>query len=281
MNRSIANSQRSQNDTREIGTCEVCDNDRVGVIRSTGRLRKHGPRSAPCSAPCSGYNSLPVVGSVRLRDDNAPGTSAQDDMEDADDADSVSSISAGSNHGSPGADDSGSVTHPPLPATPILKRIPKGARSAAANLLQVLITKVLEDRTSSFAWSRLFGFASSCFATPPRGGRSRNLTTLINRQIDAYSSEINVARCPSSQPEALSCSRQLRSRAAAGETSEKPEAIAKRASIKLEDGDVRGAIRILSSSDTTLHWAPFTPQRRPTDALRPQLRLHPFMSQRL
>ena len=138
-----------------------------------------------------------------------------------------------------------------MPATAILKRIPKGARSAAANLLQDLITKVLENRTSSLAWSRLFGFASSCFATPPRGGRSRNLTTLINRQIDAYSSGSSVTSSQSSQqPGALQSSRQLRSRTTAGEPSEKPEAIAKRASIKLEDGDVRGAIRILSSSDT-------------------------------
>ena len=106
MNRStgLTISQISQSDTREVGTCEVCDNDHVGVIKSTGRLRKHGPRSAPCS----GYNSLPVVGSVRLRDVNAPGRSTQDDIEDVNDADS-SRTPADANSDSSNTDDCGPI----------------------------------------------------------------------------------------------------------------------------------------------------------------------------
>ena len=280
----LSATQLSQGDTsrdREIGACSVCDNDQIGVIRSTGRLRKHGPRSAPCG----GYNSLPVEGSVRIRDTSASSTSQYNDRgnviteisDDGPTAPTGSSLDDTLTEDSESPSGVNSFTHPMKSSRPILKRIPKGVRGAAASLLSVLITAVLENRTSLIAWSRLLGFAQ-CFSNPPRGGRSRNLTTLLLRQIESYATESNraVTRPTSTEGESKPPTRLLRSRdTAKTNPSEKPEAIAKRASLKLEDGDVRGAIRILSSSETiaprdaatfeilkTLH-PPRPPDRRP------------------
>jgi hypothetical protein len=106
------------------------------------------------------------------------------------------------------------------------------------------------------------------------------LTTLLLRQIESYSTESNrtVSRptCTSAESEPKLPTRLLRSRdTTKTNSSQKPEEIAKRATAKLEDGDVRGAIRILSSSETiaprdaatfetlkTLH-PPRPPDRRP------------------
>jgi len=278
MNRS--STQLSQGDTsREIGTCSVCDNDQIGVIRSTGRLRKHGPRSAPCT----GYNSLPVEGSVRLRDTRASSSADYNDpgetINETSDNGPIESTNLDDTLTDDSESSSGPFAHPIKPSRPILKRIPKGVRGAAASLLNVLITAVLENRTSLKAWSRLLGFAS-CLSNPPRGGRSRNLTTLLLRQIESYSTESNrtVSRptCTSAESEPKLPTRLLRSRDTTKTNPyQKPEEIAKRATAKLEDGDVRGAIRILSSSETiaprdaatfetlkTLH-PPRPPDRRP------------------
>ena len=248
MNRS--STQLSQGDTsREIGTCGVCDNDQIGVIRSTGRLRKHGPRSAPCT----GYNSLPVEGSVRLRDTRASSSADYNDpgetINETSDNGPVESTNLDDTLTDDSESSSGPFAHPIKPSRPILKRIPKGVRGAAASLLNVLITAVLENRTSLKAWSRLLGFAS-CLSNPPRGGRSRNLTTLLLRQIESYSTESNrtVSRptCTSAESEPKLPTRLLRSRETTKTNPyQKPEEIAKRATAKLEDGDVRGAIRIL------------------------------------
>ena len=85
----------------------------------------------------------------------------------------------------------------PLPAPPfvptvspskVLKWIPKGARGAAASLLQSLLLSVTDDPSDISAWSRLLGFAPACFGRPDRGGggRSDNLTKVVLRSIAEY-----------------------------------------------------------------------------------------------
>jgi len=82
------------------------------------------------------------------------------------------------------------LVHPPR--RKILKRIPKGARPAAANLLQKLINDVLRHSSSSSSplslssRSRLLGYSTSCLVKPARGGKSRNLTTSVVNQLRQY-----------------------------------------------------------------------------------------------
>jgi len=118
-----------------------------------------------------------------------------------------------------------------------LKRIPKGARPVAANLLQKLIRDVLLHSSSSASWSK-FGFPSARLAKPNRGGKSRNLTTLVINQITQYE---NVGSSHA-VPEVT-----LPRRNKPPKTGD--ESIAAMASAKLEDGDVKGAVRVLCSYD--------------------------------
>jgi hypothetical protein len=74
----------------------------------------------------------------------------------------------------------------PICSTHIPKRIPKGARPAAANMLQKLNRDLLHNPLSTNSWSRLFGFSTACLAKPSRGGKSHNLTTNIVKQIRQY-----------------------------------------------------------------------------------------------
>ena len=87
------------------------------------------------------------------------------------------------------------VSHPCCNNGDILKRIPKDARSATASLLLNLILDVLQHPLSTPSWSKLLGFSSACLAKPNQGGKSRNVTTQIVKQISQY--DQGVAELPS------------------------------------------------------------------------------------
>ena len=157
------------------------------------------------------------------------------------------------------------VSHPCCNNGDILKRIPKGARSAAANLLSKLIRDVLQHPLSTPSGSKLLGFPSACLAKPSRGGKSRNLTTQIFKQISQY--DQGVAELPS---ESISFNHPHRTNPPEKKTHD--EAIARLASVKFEDGDVKGAVRLLCSDDRLAF-----PDESTFDDLR---RLHPTASSR-
>ena len=91
--------------------------------------------------------------------------------------------------------------------------------------------------SSSFSWSKLLGFPSACLSKPNRGGKSRNLTTLVTNFI-------RYENVGSSQPVPEVT---LPRRNKLLKTVDEP--IAAMASAKLEDGDVKGAVRVLCSDD--------------------------------
>jgi hypothetical protein len=130
------------------------------------------------------------------------------------------------------------VKHPPR-NTQILKRIPKGARPAAANLLQKVIRDVVLHPSSTACWTKLLGYSSACLVKPNRGGKSRNLTTTIVKQVREY----DLGTVPSIDPLLYRMSRHFKP------SKSFDESIARIASAKLEDGDVKGAIRLLCSDD--------------------------------
>ena len=72
---------------------------------------------------------------------------------------------------------------------------------------------------------------------PKHGGKSRNLTTSIVKQIRQY--ELGTDPDPPSHPPALSTK--------SSKTCD--QVVAAMASAKLEDGDVKGAVRLLCSAD--------------------------------
>ena len=132
------------------------------------------------------------------------------------------------------------INHPPRTIL-ILKRIPKGARPAAANLLSKLLREVLQHPLSSSNWIKLLGCSAACLAKPIRGGKSRNLTTQVVKQVRQFEmNEDNSSDLPSTHPP-RGC--RLRPAESVDAT------IAAMASSKLEDGDIKGAVRALCSDD--------------------------------
>ena len=146
----------------QTGTCPVCRRSGIHVVNTTGLLRNHGPHNNRCNGgrarPLPGtqhpVQNQPILASQSQAAASPASSAAQTDV----------------------------ITHPQMNSQ-ILKRIPKGARPAAANLLQKLIRDVLLHPSSSSHWTKLLGFSSNCLAKPSRGGKSRNLTTQIVKQI--------------------------------------------------------------------------------------------------
>ena len=132
--------------------------------------------------------------------------------------------------------------HPPL--GPVLPRIPKGARLRAASELEARLNRVLSSTGDLGAWSNLLDYGG-LLTQPGRGGARRNLTTQVVRQLDGHV--------------CLSPQRRLRQqRNITKRQSQNPdEQAVKRASFKLQEGDVRGAARCLTSQDSL---APSSPE---------------------
>lgn len=77
------------------------------------------------------------------------------------------------------------IYHPNINA-PIIKHIPKSARSACANLFNDIITKAAGDVKNLSNWHHLLNFAASLLLKPPRTGQSDNLTSIIKKRVATY-----------------------------------------------------------------------------------------------
>ncbi|KAG1702407.1 Retrotransposable element SLACS protein [Nymphon striatum] len=118
----------------------------------------------------------------------------------------------------------------------VLKRVPKASRIQAAKLLTDLINKVLVDNSTN-AWENVFRFARGCFSNPNRGGRnSKSLATVVNHQIRNFMVYIGDDKHPQNSVE--------KSNKKSNPT------LAKLVSSKIATGDVRGAVRIVSSESS-------------------------------
>ena len=191
------------------------------MVRSSGLLRRHGSQSDPC------VDQTPVPGTLRP---SAPQPTQQTSHSGA------VLVAASLSTTAPSMTN---VSHPHID-TPILKHLPRGARPDASRVLQRLLREVVRDPNDVNLWRTLFNFAPSCFSRPGHGGKSRNLTSLVKRQIESF----DLHGLGQVRPNNTSKSSRTR------KVVDDEEAVAKRASMKLEDGDVKGAVRLLTSKDT-------------------------------
>ena len=118
---------------------------------------------------------------------------------------------------------------------PPIKHIPRSARHACSSLLSKLVCDVVEDPHSVGRWQTLLSFASHILSTPKRGGRKRNIGNLILKRISGFPDSLVDDPGPIRGRSGQACS---------GE-----QARAKAAIAKLEDGNIRAAVKILSSND--------------------------------
>ena len=108
----------------------------------------------------------------------------------------------------------------------IVRRIPKGSRGAK---LSTLLEEVV-SQNSVASWQRLLEFLSRCLGAPTCGGHSRSL---VSFQIE---DESDLQGCP---PSSLRRSPRTTS-----------DALHHLISLKLEEGDIRAAIRLACSEDS-------------------------------
>ena len=199
----------------------------VVVRQSDGLVRAHGPPNNHC--PGSGQ---PPVPGTSCSDPSLANSALADQSLDLFDSTHVDLA----------------TPPPPLlvpPGEKILKRIPRGARDAAASEFQKSLSAVLDQPDERQGWKRLFGFAGGCLYHPSgRGGRRQNLTTAVVAHIKVFGDSIGVERL---EPP-LKANQHLKANPS---KSVNPEtATARRAAAKMDEGDVKGAIRQLCSTDT-------------------------------
>ena len=228
----------SQEANKKSGTCSVCFATRQ-LHNKDGTIHRHGPRNNPCT----GSHQLPLSHTVQTQKTIAASQLVQPLVSLHSHRSNVaesgpSCCTSGSRPtiSDTGPPSSGDIIEHPVQCASVLKRIPKNARVHVGNLLLKLINDVLQHPSSSVSWSRLLGFPSACLIKPSRGGKSRNLTNEIIKLVQKYESGID-------QGPAL-----LTQRFAQHRSTKNPEQqIAAMAAAKLEDGDVKGAVRLLCS----------------------------------
>ena len=198
-----------------------------------GTIHRHGPRKKPC--PGSHKPPLSVLNNF-----NAPQTQTQSTtlpaVSDSQQSTSTLSVVSPVSVSSQSPDTSTDPVWQPI-TFGLIKHIPRSARHSCAQHLAGLLRNVSNKADDPATWISLLNWGGSILQPLKRGGKRHNLTSSIKRRISSFSGssvpdlEVHPVRCRSVDPSA-----QLR------------QAVAS----KLEDGNLRAAIRILCSDDAPL-----------------------------
>lgn len=242
----------SQEANKRSGMCSVCFATRQIHVKD-GTIHRHGPRNNPCP----GSDQLPASDTLQSQQ-SQQSIMATQPPQSSTTTDSPSlmrqTVISVDLHTAiePLMQHVDSIQHP-IQDKPILKRIPKGARPAVSNLLIKLIQNVLSSSSTEASWSKLLYFSTACLAKPNRGGKSRNLTTNIIKQVRLYDTQVEPSSMSSRAPiRHISSTHRLKP------LKSPDQIVAMLASAKLEDGDVKGAVRLLCSDDKLITPDTFT-----------------------
>ena len=121
-----------------------------------------------------------------------------------------------------------------LPIVRVLRRIAKAAREQCSSKLTSILEEV-ERSNDVCSWNRLFQFATSCLRLPHRRNPHQSLASKIKDQLREEALPLVYGN-----PSLSKCKK----------PGDPLEGLARQVSRKIEDGDVRGAIRLASSEDT-------------------------------
>ena len=198
------------------GPCSVCG--RVLPVRRDGNLRIHGPVTNRCAgsgvAPAAPMAGLPPQTLSPDMNNTATGLSPSE-------AATCTPVGQPSN----GPHTAG-VINPGAITGKLLKRIPRGSRAPCTKKFTSILDDIVKENRED-AWERLFLFSRRCLLQPNRGGHRRSLATYVNRAIEQenHSSASGRSSC-------------------GGYAS-----LANRVSAKLEEGDFKGAVRLVCSTE--------------------------------
>ena len=120
------------------------------------------------------------------------------------------------------------------PFVKVLRQIPRSSRDRGARKLAAILSDVMTTNSIA-AWTRLIRLPKRCFRVPKRGGKRWSLSSLVNQQLieEADVSPITSHARPSTKRYIDNISKLVTS-----------------VSIKLEEGDFKGAVRLACSEDT-------------------------------
>lgn len=245
----------SQGANKQRGTCSSCYEAHQLHLKD-GTVHLHGPRKNPCpgshkpplpssassvvpssAPPSSAFNQSHNSTQILPLSSNSLPLSCQPNTPNLVDLSSPSTPLAlqTAAHGS--SPTIAPFCHPTNTA-PIIKHIPKSARSAScialSDILNV-ITRSMDDVTS---WTNLFSFGFNILRKPSRSGKRHNLTNIIKKRIDDCS-QGSVSN--QDDLDHNDTSRKRRPDAAAS--------LSAAVTAKIEDGNIKAALRIICSED--------------------------------
>ena len=201
----------STNPVANRGQCAICC--RIMPLTRAGLVRVHGPvRNHYC-----GSHNLPLIPNL-----------------------GQGAVSLGIGASPPSSPPRREVPNPTRFTVKILKRIPRASRDHAARKLATILDQVvLNNNTAS--WNCLFSFAPCCLRMPRRGGHCRSLASHVNAMLKEESDP--------DPPDSISEERSHRQHHGQ-DPQDPPQNVAARVAAKLEEGDIKGAIRLAFSKDT-------------------------------
>ena len=205
----------SQDANKANGVCSVCLATRQLHLRD-GTVHRHGPRDSPCP----GSKKPPLKVSQRP-------ASVSDS--------SLSASTSAPSQSNPSSSTQSSRIWSPSDLS-FIKHIPKSARATCASHLASVLQSIVSDPAAATNWIALFNWAGTILQPPKRGGKRHNLTATIRNRISSFSA--------AGLPTSAANSRQVK-RHATGDFK-----LSQAVAAKLEDGNVRAAVRLLMSEDS-------------------------------
>ena len=228
----------SFNSRKAGGVCGVC-NGVFRLLSRDGTLHKHG-WNASNRQSCPGSYQLPVnQGILPASADNAL-LSGPTPISHAH-AYAVTSGRKATTSASVAVSNTQTVTtpelfdHPDL-LGPLLKHVPRSSRPSCGDLLANLLNNITAQPSNIKYWRDLFSFGSDILAKPSRGGKRHNLNNVLQKRMAAYSDKSTRDAPPVGN---FSNPRKEDTR----------DILAAAVASKIEDGNLKAAIRLICSDD--------------------------------
>ena len=214
---------------KETGKCAVCW-DSFKIQKKDGTLHKHG-RGGAKGACCPGSYRPPAAISQQ------PNAYATQTSNPADRNNVPTTSTAAAHDSSPIIIDSrpSVLNHPKWVG--LMTRVPKAARANCAQLFTTLLKNIVATPNNNESWNDLLLFGSTILVKPKRGGKTRNLASIINKRVAAWKGDSSASTVEDKS--------QHRKINRSGEDSQLAAAITS----KIQAGNMRAAIRLLCSDD--------------------------------
>lgn len=220
----------SQEANKASGICSSCHAVRQIHLKN-GTIHQHGPRKSRCP----GSNKQPLD-SIPPASSSQPATSKPYSLVSVATTSDDSAISTNTIANSQSiVPNLLSFCEHPVITGGLIKHIPKSARPTCATFMSRLLNTVNANIDNLEAWTSILNFGKNILRKPARTGRRHNLANIIKKRTDIDTSE-SVDDLPA----------RLESRSKKRDTAATLAATVK---AKVEDGNIKAAIRILCSED--------------------------------